>query len=154
MLRCGTSIFDLGDADRQVTLICALSPVFIVSLCLVIERYGEITVSSVVVCLGTVLPDPVGPNLVTTKKVNRLVSCCQEEEEAAQQPLFRQRSCMPVHGRFTGHVPTLLSEMYNLAVRRKLPSAIKLVNGNLSFMLKPRSKVKQLHCHNDIYEMI
>uniref|UniRef100_T1IKL3 Uncharacterized protein n=1 Tax=Strigamia maritima TaxID=126957 RepID=T1IKL3_STRMM len=67
-------------------------------------------------------------------------------------------SCMPVHGRFTGHVPTLLSEMYNLAVRRKLPSAIKLVNGNLldiifdhpsnlkllmAFMLKPRSKVKR-----------
>uniref|UniRef100_T1IL51 Coiled-coil-helix-coiled-coil-helix domain-containing protein 7 n=1 Tax=Strigamia maritima TaxID=126957 RepID=T1IL51_STRMM len=58
MLRCGTSIFDLGDADRQVTLIYALSPVFIVSLCLVFERYGEITVSSVVVCLGTVSPDP------------------------------------------------------------------------------------------------
>uniref|UniRef100_T1J0W1 Uncharacterized protein n=1 Tax=Strigamia maritima TaxID=126957 RepID=T1J0W1_STRMM len=35
-------------------------------------------------------------------------------------------SCIPVHGRFTGHVPTLLSEMYNLAVRLKLPSAIKL----------------------------
>uniref|UniRef100_T1IZU5 Uncharacterized protein n=1 Tax=Strigamia maritima TaxID=126957 RepID=T1IZU5_STRMM len=37
MLRCGTSIFDLGGAYRQVTLSYAHSLVFIVTLCLVIE---------------------------------------------------------------------------------------------------------------------